>query len=88
MTVQRIQNPVSALVSKRKKKTGKMDEAIKESQTEVGYTDAESAARVEPKKRKIGNARSRRPVGRFGRPDMFLIRTHRERSIQHTFARK
>ena len=59
--------------------------AIKESQTEVGYTDPGSAACVERKKQNFGNARSRRPVGRFGRPDMFLIRTHRERSILSGF---
>ena len=31
--------------------------------------------------------RSRRPVNRFGRPAAFLIRTRRERSIEHSFAR-
>ena len=31
--------------------------------------------------------RSRRPVNRFGRPAAFLIRTRRERSIKHSFAR-
>ena len=31
------------------------------------------------------NVRSQRPVGRFRRPDPFLLPTHRERSIQHDF---
>ena len=39
------------------------------------------------KNAKMQNARSRNPVGRFGRPDMFLMSTDRERSIPHGFAR-
>ena len=35
----------------------------------------------------FSDAGSRRPVGRFGRPDMFLIPTHREGSIPRSFAR-